>query len=217
MTARSAASRLIEVAIEQFGQNGLSAVGTRAIAEAAGMQMSAITYHFGGKEGLYLACARHIAQQMNERIAPVLELAESTSADPVGTTGARAAILSIVGGFVTVMMRDDVAPLARFMVREQMNPTPAFEILYEGTMRRVLTLLGDLLQRVAGGALGTEEIRIRSLALMGQVFVFRFCRAALMRTTEWESVGAWEAEAVRTAVLAHSEAILIALEKGAHP
>jgi AcrR family transcriptional regulator len=36
-------TRLIEVAIDLFGRNGMNAVGTRAIAEAAGTQMSAIT------------------------------------------------------------------------------------------------------------------------------------------------------------------------------
>ncbi len=217
MTRRATDAHLIEVAIAQFGRDGMNAVGTRAIADAAGLQMSAITYHFGGKEGLYLACAKHIAQHMNERIAPVLARAESSTTDPGGTAGARAAILAIVGGFVTVMTSDEVAPLAGFVVREQMNPTPAFEILYEGTMRRVLTLVGDSLQRIAGGVLGQEEMRIRALALLGQVFVFRFGRAVLLRTTGWESVGALETEAVRGAVLAQSKAILTALEEGAHP
>jgi TetR/AcrR family transcriptional regulator, regulator of cefoperazone and chloramphenicol sensitivity len=215
MRERSAESRLIEVAIEQFGQSGMRAVGTRAIADAAGMQMSAITYHFGGKDGLYLACARHIAGLMSERIAPFVQLAESHSAEAGGPASARTAILDLLGGLVTVMMRDEIAPWARFVVREQMNPTPAFEVLYEGVMQRILALLGDLLQRVAGGALTAEETRIRSIALVGQVLAFRFCRAALMYATGWESVGVGEIEVVRTAVLAHTDAVLIALERGA--
>ncbi len=215
MRERSAESRLIEVGIEQFGQSGMSAVGTRAIAEAAGMQMSAITYHFGGKEGLYLACARHISKLMNERMAPLVQLAESRCAEGVGAAGARMAILDLLGGLVTIMMRDEIAPWARFVVREQMNPTPAFEVLYEGVMQCILALLGELIQRVAGGALTAEEVRIRSIALLGQVLAFRFCRAALMYATGWESVGIGEIEVVRTAVLAHTDAVLIALERGA--
>ncbi len=30
------------------------------------------------------------------------------------------------------MMRDDIAPLARFVLREQMSPSPACDIIYEG-------------------------------------------------------------------------------------
>jgi TetR/AcrR family transcriptional regulator, regulator of cefoperazone and chloramphenicol sensitivity len=125
-----------------------------------------------------------------------------------------APILTFLDGFVTVMMRDEIAPWASFVVREQMNPTPAFEILYEGVMQRILAFLGDLLQRVVGGAMAAEEIRIRSIALLGQVLAFRFCRATLMYATGWESVGVGETEAVRAAVLAHTEAVLIALERG---
>jgi TetR/AcrR family transcriptional regulator, regulator of cefoperazone and chloramphenicol sensitivity len=214
MNGRTAEMRLIEVGIDQFGQAGMSAVGTRAIAEAAGLQMSAITYHFGGKEGLYRACAEHIAAQMGERLAPVLARAGT---DPGDAAGARSAILALLGGLVSVMMQDEVAPIARFVVREQMSPTPAFDILYDRAMRRVIDPMVVLLNRVAGGRLTPEELRVRSLALLGQVFAFRFARAALMRTTGWESVGAVETEAVRAAVLAHSDAILRSLEAGMAP
>lgn len=212
MNARPAEARLIEVAIEQFGHNGMSAVGTRAIADAAGMQMSAITYHFGGKQGLYRACAEHIAARLSDYLAPVLTLAEAREAESGGAAGARAALLALLGGMATVMMRDEIAPISRFVVREQMSPTPAFDIIYDGAMRRVVEHMGVLVQRVAGGALSTEELRVRSIALLGQVFVFRFARAALLRATGWEIIGVYEIEAVRQAVLAHSAAILAALE-----
>jgi len=215
MLERPAELRLIEAAIEQFGQHGKSAVGTRAIADAAGVQMSAITYHFGGKDGLYLACARHIVEQISGRVERMLAFAASHGTDSGDKAGARAAVLAIVGGLATVMMRDETAALARFVLREQMNPSPAFEIIFEGYMRRILDQLGTLLQRVAGGTLKAEELRVRSISLLGQAFVFRFGRALLMRATQWPSISESQAMAVRAAVLAHSEAILNALESGA--
>src|SRR6202142_1774412 len=98
MAERPAQRRLIESAIELFGQNGISAVGTRAIAEAAGVQRSAITYHFGGKDGLYLACPSHIVGQITERVERILAFAASKDTDSGDTAGARAAILAIMGG-----------------------------------------------------------------------------------------------------------------------
>ena len=215
MLEKPAELRLIEAAIDQFGQNGMSAVGTRAIADAAGVQMSAITYHFGGKEGLYRACAKHIVEKISGRVERILAFATSRGTDSGDPAGARAAVLAIMGGLATVMMRDELAPLARFVLREQMNPSPAFEIIYEGYMRRILDQMGMLLQRVARGTLKTEELPVRSIALLGQAFVFRFGRAALLRATQWQCIGEPQAMAVRAAVLAHSEAILNALESGA--
>ena len=215
MLDQTAELRLIEAAIEQFGQHGMNAVGTRAIAQAAGVQMSAITYHFGSKEGLYLACTRHIVAQISGRVERVLAFAAADGPDSGDVSSARASVLAIMGGLATVMMRDEIAPLARFVLREQMNPSPAFDIIYDGYMRRILDQLGRLLQRIAGGTLRTEELRVRSIALLGQAFVFRFGRAALMRATEWKSIGEAESTAVRAAVLAHCDAILNGLQYGA--
>ncbi len=210
-------SRLIEAAIELFGRDGIAAVGTRAIAEAAGAQMSAITYHFGSKEGLYLACARHIAAEMRERTKPLMERAR-TECPPSGSAAdARAAIVAMLSGFVGIMMNDDIAPFARFVVREQMNPTPAFAILFENAMQPIIELMDELLQRVAGHRIPHEQRSIRAVALMGQVLAFRFARATLMRVTGWESVGAAETDAVRAVIIAHAEAILSNLEQGAGP
>ena len=59
--------RLLEIAVREFGLKGLEGASTRGIAAAAGTAMSSITYHYGGKEGLYLAAADHIAAQMGGR------------------------------------------------------------------------------------------------------------------------------------------------------
>ena len=63
---------LLESAIDHFGRCGFEGASTRAIAGDCGTAMSSITYHFGGKEGLYLAVADHIAAQIAEEQAPVL-------------------------------------------------------------------------------------------------------------------------------------------------
>jgi len=64
---------LLQTAIEQFGRLGFEGASTRDIARASDTAMSSITYHFGGKEGLYLAAADHIAETIAALQAPVLE------------------------------------------------------------------------------------------------------------------------------------------------
>jgi TetR/AcrR family transcriptional regulator, regulator of cefoperazone and chloramphenicol sensitivity len=203
-------ARLIEASIDLFGQNGLSGVGTRAIADAAGVQMSTITYYFGGKDGLYLACADHIAATMRARTAPIL--------DSLGTIDdvddAKKGIQAILGGLVTIMMRDDVAPMARFVVREQMKPSPAFDVIYDGAIGHIVEALGKLLHQVAAGRAPKEQIRVRCMALIGQVLAFRIAHAALMRATNWTKLGKRETELVRNIVAIHTLVVLNDLELG---
>jgi AcrR family transcriptional regulator len=56
----TAAARIRDAAIEQFGEHGFG-VGLRAIAEAAGVSAALVIHHFGSKKGLRKACEDYIA------------------------------------------------------------------------------------------------------------------------------------------------------------
>jgi AcrR family transcriptional regulator len=59
----TAAARIRDAAIEQFGQHGFD-VGLRAIAEAAGVSAALVIHHFGSKDGLRKACDDYIAEEI---------------------------------------------------------------------------------------------------------------------------------------------------------
>ncbi|MEZ0354536.1 TetR family transcriptional regulator [Mycobacterium sp. pR1184] len=59
----TAAARIRDAAIEQFGQHGFG-VGLRTIAEAAGVSAALVIHHFGSKEGLRKACEDYIAEEI---------------------------------------------------------------------------------------------------------------------------------------------------------
>ena len=59
----TAAARIRDAAIEQFGQHGFG-VGLRTIAEAAGVSAALVIHHFGSKEGLRKACDEYVAEEI---------------------------------------------------------------------------------------------------------------------------------------------------------
>ena len=76
-----AKKQLIAAALAQFGEYGMNAT-TREIAAQAGQNIAAITYYFGSKEDLYLACAQWIADFIGEQFRPHAEEAERLFAQP---------------------------------------------------------------------------------------------------------------------------------------
>jgi TetR/AcrR family transcriptional regulator, regulator of cefoperazone and chloramphenicol sensitivity len=200
--------RLLDTAIDQFGRKGIEGASTRAIATAAGTTMSSITYHYGGKHGLYLAAARHIADQMGERIAPALAVLDAGSSEGDGPDAALSALLAIIDRFVEMMVHPESASWARFIVREQMEPTEAFDVLYSGVMGRLVDRLSGLIVRISGSRCDPAEARLRTLAVVGQALVFRVARATLLRVTGWPDVDAAGASAIRRIVRDHTNAIL---------
>ncbi|MDF7777207.1 CerR family C-terminal domain-containing protein [Sphingomonas sp. AOB5] len=213
-TRASTTDHLLTIAIDRFGRAGLEGASTRDIAGAAGKPLSAITYHFGGKEGLYLAAAEHIAGQIRGWIGPALAMSHEICAEDGDPAAARAALQGILGAAVAIMTRDETEAFARFIIREQAEPTEAFNILYDGVMGPASDRVCALLQCAAGGRLDPAEARLRTLMLIGQVLMFRVCRATVLRGMGWSDIGPAEQIAIRRIATDHLDAILDRLAKG---
>jgi len=217
MVSPSTDSRLLDVAVDHFGRLGLEGASTRAIARDADTLMSSITYHFGGKQGLYLAAADHISAQLHGHIAPMLAQAAAICGEAGDVAQARAAIHTLMRGMTLVMLADETAAMARFIVREQADPTEAFDRIYNRIMGTMLDRLSGLLIRVSGQRLARAEARVRAITLMGQVLVFRVARATVMTGMGWTAIGEAEAAAIVRTIAAQLDAILDQVQAGDEP
>ncbi|MCH7861767.1 CerR family C-terminal domain-containing protein [Sphingomonas sp. NPDC092331] len=177
---------LIETAIDQFGRHGFEGASTREIARASGTAMSSITYHFGGKQGLYLAAADHIAARVREIQGPALEGARETAR--AGTREqATEALLALLDGFALMMIRPESEAWSLFITREQQAPTEAFDRIYAGVMQEVVGVFVALLARIRTD-LGEREVLAMGIMLFGQTLVLRVCRAAVTRILSVETI-----------------------------
>lgn len=168
-------AKLLDIAVREFGLKGPEGVSTRDLASAAGTAMSSITYHYGGKEGLYLAAAEHIAAEMERGMAPVLDADPPT--DPVT---ARADIHRILGVFAAKLMEQSHdSSWSLFIMREQMRPTEAFDRLYAGPMGRISERLVADVHLATGAPL--PDAQLVAVMLVGQVVVWRGSRALAER------------------------------------
>lgn len=197
--------KLIETAIDQFGRMGFEGTSTREIARASDTAMSSITYHFGGKEGLYLACADYIAERIRERHSAALEA--MSQAEELDRAAALERGLAIIDNFAEIMLHPDSKSWARFIVREQQMPTEAFERLYQGVMKGLIEGFVGLLGRIRS-ELPERELRALTMLIFGQVMVLRAARASMCRALETTDLGEDEAQLLRARIRANSLAIL---------
>lgn len=196
---------LLETAIDQFGRLGFEGASTRDIARASGTAMSSITYHFGGKHGLYLAAAEHIAAAIRaQQDATVAHALEQGRASPGAAVEAIAAILD---GLATMMLRPETEAWSRFIIREQQVPTEAFDRLYKLAMRPVLDVFVELIQS-ARPELDTREAAAMSILLFGQAMVLRAGRASVCRALEIDQIDEATAAMLRAQIRANTLCIL---------
>lgn len=199
--------QLVTAAVECFGRDGFEGASTRAIATAAGKPMSAITYHFGGKRGLYLAAARHITEELQARLGPGLLHAQEVQPHVHDLDGLYAALDGLLEAGVAIATDYRLDAAARFIIREQAEPTEAFAIIYEGVMEPLLLRLTALLRAVAPANMPESELRLRATMLAGQILMVRFCRAAVQRLMDWPDLGDAERAQIRDTARANLRAI----------
>jgi len=201
--ARGDATRdaLVAAALQHFGRDGFHAARTRAIAESAGVNLALIRYHFGGKEGLYLAVFEHIAAQVLERQSAALEAIEAVLARPDHAADAKSRearylppLLRFIDGMAAMLTSPESAAWAQLILREQQAPTSAFALLYEKVMGRILGLLTSLVQRLRGTR---ADVRLEVATILGQALVFRSANAAVIRLMGWQQIGNTELAAIQ--------------------
>lgn len=196
---------LLSAATVEFARDGFAAASTRAIADAAKTNQALIGYHFGGKEGLYIAVFENIASHLNSRLGGFVDVIESQTEplDPGNLTQQQHAallqlLMQLTDGMIVVLTRDEATPWAQLIMREQQTPTEAFAVLYDGFMSRLLGVMTRLVMVLRAN--DETDARLLLVTIMGQVMAFRVARAGVMRHLGWDHIGDPERVAVQVQV-----------------
>lgn len=128
--AESTRDALIAAGLHFFGHKGFAAASTREIAARAGANVAAIAYHFGGKEGLRLACAEAVGARI-ARVLAALEAGEPPASPAEARARLEAAVRAMTGYLVAA---PEAADLAAFLLREVTEAGPGLDRLYETTI-----------------------------------------------------------------------------------
>ncbi|MBP2634436.1 MAG: Bacterial regulatory protein, tetR family [Firmicutes bacterium] len=159
--------KLIDAGEKLFAERGLSGASIRELAKEAGANSALISYHFGGKEGLYSAI-------IEKQFSPI-----SLLLDSVGLIKASPSekIIRYAQGVAIVHSK---APfLTKFLMREMLNqPSPFFEPFIQKYIRRVYGFLTATLQdgMDCGEFRRDMDINAAALALAGMMNFYFIAR-----------------------------------------
>jgi TetR/AcrR family transcriptional regulator, regulator of cefoperazone and chloramphenicol sensitivity len=184
--------RLIDAALAVFGQFGFDGASTRILADQAGANLAAIPYYFRNKEGLYRAAAQYIVDRMAEQTAPLLnEIERALRNAPLPRDRALELMHQYTDTLVAILVGSREAEgWAAFIMREQLQPGAAFDVLYEGIMRRVGDAGTALLASIFKRSRNDPVVNLRAVAILGQILVFRNCRQTALRRLGWKEFSA---------------------------
>ena len=151
-------SKLIEIAIPLFATKGFVAVSVRELTEAAQSNISAISYYFNGKEGLYQAV-------LEEQLCPLRQAlqraASKASLSPIERLTFYADQIADIHGQRPF--------LARFMHSEVVNATDIGGPIIEKHISQLYQFIQSALQEgiVKGDFRGDLNVAFTAISLIG--------------------------------------------------
>ncbi len=159
--------RIVEVAERLFAEHGVEQTSTRAITAAAGVNVAAVNYHFGGRDGLLLAVLDRTIGPLNARRLALLDAAVAEHGDSLGVDELLRAFL-LADLEVLAELGAERAQLARFIGRCYAQPSPAVERLIRDQFAEVATRFYSLLT-LALPDINFDELEFRMGLIVGVV------------------------------------------------
>jgi AcrR family transcriptional regulator len=199
--------RILNSALEEFGESSFLAATTRRIADAACVSLPTLQYYFGSKEGLYLACAEAIVTQYRSNTTAASEAAEALRKGCAAET-ARAHLKAVIGALAGFLVGSQkAARWTHFVARELRDPGPAFEVLYANLWRPGIEITARLIVCILGKPATDPASRIQALLLISSLLVFQSGRSMSLRAMQWTTIGEEELAMVLSGLRAQIDAI----------
>ncbi|MDR1529843.1 MAG: CerR family C-terminal domain-containing protein [Burkholderiales bacterium] len=186
--------RLILAGLAAFDQYGFNGASTRQIAAEAGTNISSIAYYFGSKEKLYLAVAEYIAEEVGNMIKEFEDsLGDKISLIKAGLLPPEEAIVLLQEVWHqwlrdVLLTEKHTHQWCLFLLREQSNPTEAFDILYEKGIGRFLETLGHLVGCVEQCPATSFSVRFHAFLLFGHMLAFEIKKETMKRFFDWKNI-----------------------------
>jgi TetR/AcrR family transcriptional regulator len=159
-------TRILDAAIREFSENGLAGARTEQIAEAAGVNKALLYYYFQGKDALYTAALKSVAEGVRASSMAVLEAKASAGARFLLSALNHFDRIHTNPGFQSLMQQE--------MIRLHRGEANALSPLVENVFRPMMERMQQVLEEgiASGELIPVDPLQICYAALGANVFYF---------------------------------------------
>lgn len=201
--------RILQAALQVFGEHGYKSATTRQIAERADVNLPALKYYFGGKEGLYLTCAREIVARYEARMLKAVTDAHADLRAGMSPADARTRLKDVIGGLAKMLISDEETETwASFVSREMADRGPAFAILYDHLWQPGVELAAGLIARATGERTATPASRVHALLIIASLSAFSTTRPFSLKFLNWPDAKDERFKSVKRVIDEHIDRIV---------
>ncbi|MFT6558029.1 MAG: AcrR family transcriptional regulator [Sneathiella sp.] len=183
-----AAARLIEMAGPLFADRPFDAVSTRELARAASVNLSAISYHFGSKEGLYDAVCSNLINDLAPVRNGFKNFLDAGLAAAKDNPDLQRQILKTFVCLLIDAITSNLNPRwkMRLMLREIQSVGPCFEKVMSGHIDIMHDLAGRLVSVIKKEPEDSVSVKLVSHSLISLCLQYSLNEPLLSHRLGWE-------------------------------
>lgn len=175
-TQLSTRERIIDCAGDMFGQKGFRETTIRAIAEAAGVNVAAINYHFRDKEGLYAEVIEDIFSRGFQRFPSLIPETEP----PLSP---EEKLKVFIKGTVYRLLSPEgwggQRGKGRLIAREMLEFTQPFAQVVQRYIKPHKDELVIILRDIVGETVGRDDILFSVVSILGQCIYYVYATSLI--------------------------------------
>lgn len=185
----NAKQKLLKVAAEEFANKGYNGASTRDIVNKAGMNISAISYYFGGKEGLYSAIMEEIVGEVNALTDDLFVRYDELKLAP-SPAAAKELLYIFIKRILTILCTKQISDdKCKIYLHEYAASNSSFDFLDFKVNARFFSASVDLLIIISGGKITEKEAILFTFMFFSQMFTIFIRKNKILRLMKWEDYG----------------------------
>ena len=184
-----AKKRLLKFAIKEFAEKGFDGASTREIVKLAGANISAISYYFGSKEGLYTEILNQVATYVNDTMADLLKRYDELLQIPNGDKKIALAtelLRDFIRRFLRMIcMGKHLDNMRAIFIQEYSRQSQWFFGVLDNLSTRYFQVFVRLLLIIHGDKMDKEAASLSTFMIFSQIFVFFIRKDTILSIAGW--------------------------------
>jgi len=207
--------RLLKVAIENFAERGFEGASIRDITTQAHVNISAISYYFKDKEGLYNAALNFISKKMKNEFLPYTANAtQLLENDTLSPEAIREVIHTSLRQSIGFLINDESSYyIYKIFMQEHISPSASFDDFFKEVIAPLNENLSKIVARVLKISYPSEEATLYAHIVAGMISIFRTHKTSTLRRLGWEKYGPKEIEKITEMVIRNIDSIIDCYDK----
>jgi TetR/AcrR family transcriptional regulator, regulator of cefoperazone and chloramphenicol sensitivity len=190
-------TRILEAAASIFAEHGFAATTIRMICGLARVNLAAVNYHFGSKEGLYSETIRYVRRRAYDRYPTTYGLSPDASPEEK--------LLAFIRSFLLRTSCDERnLGFGTLVMREMVEPTGALDMMVDEGIRSLFGQLVDIVRLLMGTTAADETVLACARSIISQCLFFLFSRSVINRMSSEQRFDPTDIDALSGQILSFS-------------